>query len=346
MALEDGRFLCRPDRYDLLVRSNVDPKNLIRVSTNFQVIALGVPIPPYPGFPLDPPFRSRFQARNIRLPSFDDELEHLIRRAPSASNALRKILSIANVMRSLSSEAIRLPEFPSHLETCARILSMYAEFPVGELINLIYPYPAMRVMKDEQAQIWINAIKSFALADEFFGNLKSFENETATKTTWPDFASRSTLAIEKDTDLMFVSLPSQQKVLSSMDALQAVNMDFCLLGPKGCGKSVILRQFARLAGHTIQMVPLYRDMPSRDLFQIRSTDSKGQTIWYPIIRKCLDSLFQERFAAHRSWIERKVGGTRWDPSFANGDIGLFVSLNSRARNQLARWFANYQSFQI
>mgnify|MGYP003724772207 CR=1 FL=1 len=33
------------------------------VHPNFRVIAIGVPIPPYKGHPLDPPFRSRFQGR-------------------------------------------------------------------------------------------------------------------------------------------------------------------------------------------------------------------------------------------------------------------------------------------
>ena len=30
-----------------------------------QVVALGVPSPPFPGNPLDPPLRSRFQARHV-----------------------------------------------------------------------------------------------------------------------------------------------------------------------------------------------------------------------------------------------------------------------------------------
>ncbi|KAH9007355.1 hypothetical protein EDB83DRAFT_2532757 [Lactarius deliciosus] len=30
---------------------------------SFRVIAIGAPVPPYSGYPLDPPFRSRFQAR-------------------------------------------------------------------------------------------------------------------------------------------------------------------------------------------------------------------------------------------------------------------------------------------
>lgn len=32
---------------------------------DFRIIAIGTPVPPYPGFPLDPPFRSRFQGTII-----------------------------------------------------------------------------------------------------------------------------------------------------------------------------------------------------------------------------------------------------------------------------------------
>lgn len=38
---------------------------LVRVSQDFRVIALGLPSPPYQGHPLDPPLRSRFQARDV-----------------------------------------------------------------------------------------------------------------------------------------------------------------------------------------------------------------------------------------------------------------------------------------
>ena len=39
--------------------------SLVRVHEKFRVIAVGVPSPPFPGNPLDPPLRSRFQARHI-----------------------------------------------------------------------------------------------------------------------------------------------------------------------------------------------------------------------------------------------------------------------------------------
>ena len=46
-------------------KEELDNWNLLRVNEDFRVFALGVPVPRYPGNPLDPPLRSRFQSRDI-----------------------------------------------------------------------------------------------------------------------------------------------------------------------------------------------------------------------------------------------------------------------------------------
>jgi hypothetical protein len=43
----------------------MDTWKLVRVDEDFRVIALGIPVPRYIGNPLDPPLRSRFQARDV-----------------------------------------------------------------------------------------------------------------------------------------------------------------------------------------------------------------------------------------------------------------------------------------
>ena len=67
MALEDGAFLMHPERFDALVadgmsESELARRRLLRVSPDFMVVALGLQVPRFPGAPLDPPLRSRFQA--------------------------------------------------------------------------------------------------------------------------------------------------------------------------------------------------------------------------------------------------------------------------------------------
>lgn len=46
-------------------KDELDSWKIVRVSEDFRVIALGLPVPKYKGNPLDPPLRSRFQARDI-----------------------------------------------------------------------------------------------------------------------------------------------------------------------------------------------------------------------------------------------------------------------------------------
>lgn len=43
----------------------MERSGLVRVSEDFRVIALGLSVPRYHGTPLDPPLRSRFQARDV-----------------------------------------------------------------------------------------------------------------------------------------------------------------------------------------------------------------------------------------------------------------------------------------
>lgn len=64
MHLEDGRLLIPASRYDKLLEDHtqqeLDEWKLVRVSEDFRVIALGLPVPTYVGNPLDPPLRSRY----------------------------------------------------------------------------------------------------------------------------------------------------------------------------------------------------------------------------------------------------------------------------------------------
>lgn len=72
MHLEDGRLLIPASRYDKLLEEHsqeeLDHWKLVRVSEDFRVIALGLPIPQYIGNPLDPPLRSRFQVGKFFVP--------------------------------------------------------------------------------------------------------------------------------------------------------------------------------------------------------------------------------------------------------------------------------------
>jgi hypothetical protein len=99
MHLEDGRLLIPAERYDKLLEENgqeeLDKWQLVRVSEDFRVVALGLPIPHYTGNPLDPPLRSRFQARDVRHISFGEQLKILEEIGPElSSDTVGQLLSL------------------------------------------------------------------------------------------------------------------------------------------------------------------------------------------------------------------------------------------------------------
>jgi hypothetical protein len=53
----------------LLPPADAADARFVPAHRSFRVIGIGVPVPPYAGYPLDPPFRSRFQARFLDLTS-------------------------------------------------------------------------------------------------------------------------------------------------------------------------------------------------------------------------------------------------------------------------------------
>ncbi|KAG2531856.1 hypothetical protein JM18_000759 [Phytophthora kernoviae] len=107
MMLDDGRFLMKAESYDALVDQGytadvLEAQNLVRVHPDFRVIALGLPVPPYPGRTLDPPLRSRFQARNIRPSTPGTQLEELVAIAPTVPMpTLEKLVGIREAANAI-----------------------------------------------------------------------------------------------------------------------------------------------------------------------------------------------------------------------------------------------------
>lgn len=70
---------------------------------------------------------------------------------------------------------------------------------------------------------------------------------------------------------------------------------------QGCGKSVLVQQFAKLLGYRLEPVVLYQDMTSRDLLQQRITLANGDTSWRPspLVIAALEGHIAELDGLHR-----------------------------------------------
>ncbi|PIL28944.1 hypothetical protein GSI_08991 [Ganoderma sinense ZZ0214-1] len=145
MNLDDGTHIVHPHRYALLGTTVTESTTFIPAHKNFRVIAIAAPVPPYPGYPLDPPFRSRFQAR------FVDPMGALLALQPrpdgSASNTaftsplyvkLRDIIAstqIASESRH-SLDAVARSSLPAFPQTAlAKVTALLSVFSPPEMLS-------------------------------------------------------------------------------------------------------------------------------------------------------------------------------------------------------------------
>uniref|UniRef100_A0A668AXY8 von Willebrand factor A domain-containing protein 8 n=1 Tax=Myripristis murdjan TaxID=586833 RepID=A0A668AXY8_9TELE len=284
MQLEDGRFLMSAERYDKLLQDHtkeeLDAWKIVRVSEDFRVIALGLPVPKYKGNPLDPPLRSRFQARDMFYLPFKDQLELLYTAGPNvAAERVSQLLSLATTLCSQESSTLGLPDFPmDNLPPALQILNVFPMLSSQQLVQRLYPYNS--ILGKEGRTAVEGVLSRFELLDGRHQPML-----IALLCLYPVFIELQVPAGTKElrpphSSPAFISTPSHAQLLAEMMQSHMVK-DMCLIGPKGCGKSVIAREFAEMLGYSIEPVMLYQDMTARDLLQQRYTLPNGDTAWRP-----------------------------------------------------------------
>ncbi|CAH0692016.1 unnamed protein product [Spodoptera exigua] len=291
MHLEDGRFLVPASRYDKLLEEHgaeeVSRWRLVRVDENFRVIALGLPVPRYSGQPLDPPLRSRFQARDVATIGFSEHLNVLKEEAPRVDGVkLEQLLSAAYALISPELQQVTLPDFPvDSLQAAALILERNPNIPIHKLVYLLYPYHSFLTrehVKNVEAvlhnlKINTNPKWEISLKDiQVNGNqaLVTMEMNGAKSQFSVPHGGR----VQGVENRHIVKTAYQSELLNELMLSHSVG-DFCIIGPKGCGKSLLVSQLSSLLGYTIEPIVLYQDMTARDLVQQRTTLDNGDTVW-------------------------------------------------------------------
>lgn len=129
MNLDDGTHIIHPHRYAQL---ETQEKAFIPAHRNFRVIAIAAPVPPYPGYPLDPPFRSRFQAR------FIDPVGSLL----SLTRPSTKVISLYDKLRDLILSTQYASESRSALEVISKTsLPPFPQTALTKLQSLVEKFP-------------------------------------------------------------------------------------------------------------------------------------------------------------------------------------------------------------
>lgn len=129
------------------------------VDSNFRVVALGLPTPPYKGNPLDPPFRSRYQARWVEgvVPSSLEQVVPLEGHEAELASALRtRFFEWAALLRfhaaaargaDLLPPASQLPNVPA---TALSLLDdLISHFPPAQSL----PAPPEITLSDEEQSL-------------------------------------------------------------------------------------------------------------------------------------------------------------------------------------------------
>jgi MoxR-like ATPase len=283
MSLDDGRFLVDPKRFDLLkLEAN---SHFVRVSEDFLVIALGLPVPKHDGYPLDPPFRSRFQARYIAAPDLETQLMTLRERFPAVTaKVLEQLVSISLLFQDFESDlGGSIPDFPVYLDQYCGLLNKIPDSLLADSLMFCYPYLFMNEMNDQLKATMKSALASFQVHIEdseqySFRMIGPTEYMLSIRANEYRIRIPTTGSYRDDMPLSIVQT-NYLKNLQGRLLLGLSHGDVCILGPKGSGKSMLVRTINRMLRQTSVYVPVYKDMSSRDLLQKRGTDLNGDTIW-------------------------------------------------------------------
>ncbi|CAJ0945171.1 unnamed protein product, partial [Mesorhabditis belari] len=290
MQLDDGRFLMKHDAYDKLLdkytADELTKMGVERVSEEFHVVALGLPVPRFPGHTLDPPLRSRFQCHDVPFLGFEAMTSLFKAMSPSVDgDRVNSLVSLAYALNS--QDQLTLPSFPiDNLLKIARIWETNPNFTSEDIFLMLYPIET--IMKENERNVVRDFMKKFGVIEErpqaSHGKIesitmKSEQNEVNAEYNGKQIeftAPKGSATVFKDSQ--YVSTNLQERLVTEMSCSHA-HGDFGLLGAKGSGKTMVIEEFAKRMGYTTDTMVMYQDLNSRELLQRRRMLPNGDTIW-------------------------------------------------------------------
>lgn len=279
-------------------------QNLVRVHPTSSD-CVGSTCSPYPGRTLDPPLRSRFQARNVKPSSPGSQLEELVAITPSVPlPTLEKLVGIREAVNTIeatydigTSTGPRMPHFDYlSLAHCAKVLEKFPNAGVANTVQRAFPVRTnvLGAKTESNSKALDRIVENFTdgvrssnyMLNDVTKASAADVKATVTFRTPGDNAelvlrdvSCGTTRIQTTAMPGFVETDTHSKMLAEMIQDHAVGSDLCVLGAKGSGKSALVRLFAYRMGYATELFSLFKDMTARDLLQRRSTDSHGNTRW-------------------------------------------------------------------
>lgn len=322
MSLDDGRYLIKEDTYKEIMRGagadNADGggSKLVPVHSNFRVMALGCPVPPYAGRTIDPPLRSRFQCRYVDELTPSTLLGNVFTERAGAGDGtatsqqldtLRRLTQFYQSLVALrsdittgatggssggggsSSALSALPVFSlADVQYCYDVAAATPSLPLPAVVNTVIP--VISPASGTSLRTLLPA-KYAARFDDMVSLLGLGSNTTTLTGSGPGSgglaAVEDALASEgAGGRVRPVLMSTQRELLLAMELAHRHGRHVCLLGRKGSGKSFLAKELvARLgdsgvigagAGRRL-LYPLFQEHTVRDLLQRRITVERPVT---------------------------------------------------------------------
>ena len=274
MSLEDGSFLTGKT---FSARSSCATSRLLAVHPDFQVVALGVPVPPYPGRSLDPPLRSRFQCRYVDDLSSHSIMSSLDSSFPVNMGKAEKLIQFYETIMSLRhyaiSENMSLSGLPGiSTDFFVKSLKLMESFPKLSEVSVIsrtipvlshlnyllptkFEYTVSEAVASLRRSNTSDFSKGLASSDQYkLISLKTGEENFAQ-------AHFATLLNEDVPSKSLVEMPCGPHLLESINTVEgqllshqykalcdmlmdhSCGLHIALLGPKGSGKHTDILSF-------------------------------------------------------------------------------------------------------
>ncbi|CAL4081731.1 unnamed protein product, partial [Meganyctiphanes norvegica] len=262
--------------------------------------------------------KNRYDSSNRQIFNMPqtDHLQQLLNAYPDVpSDVVSRLLSLGHTLRQKEAKGIGLPDFPlDNLHLIAAILEKFPSTKIEKLLQRLYPHGAFLAPENQKSVE--DVLETFDVQSQKETIVTSNLNEArGVRPNQEGFPRASvTLKVEgKEYTAQVVSgsswvssppsyvlTPYHQQLLTEL--LQSHSAaDFCIIGPRGCGKSAAVAKVAHMLGYQTEPILLYQDMTSRDLVQQRVTSAEGDTSWQfaPLIKAAMEGKLAILDGIHR-----------------------------------------------
>jgi MoxR-like ATPase len=260
MSLDDGSMLVSAAVFDQQEQEQAEQQSshssvqMHRVHPDFCVAALGsMYADRTTTTSLDPPLRSRFQAR-LQAPLDPGELLQAIA-ATSNGRLDESTLKELVYMLTTTTSATALGT-----DTSASTLSL------SSILDAVHYY----LDYGSHFETPIDAVlRGHGMGFVGVSDLqKDVPLPSPTETTLSSSSSSS-----------FITTPSRHTIMDLVTTGLNSGRAVACVGPKGCGKSALTAELARATNRPCELFSLFKDMTARDLLLTRGTDEQGNTVW-------------------------------------------------------------------